>query len=119
MILETKLLNLHSDLKRGYQLKEEFLDIVNNVSYEESKVVLKCYIELCRESKLEEFIEVSNTLENWLEYICNAFINRKYTNAFTEGRNNKIKVVKRIAYGYKNFEFYRLRLMYIFNEKLR
>ena len=32
---------------------------------------------------------------------------------FEEGLNNKIKVIKRVAFGYRNFRFFRLRLMYI------
>ena len=32
--------------------------------------------------------------------------------------NNKIKVIKRNGYGYKNFKFFRLRLLYIFNGTL-
>jgi len=34
-----------------------------------------------------------------------------------EGLNNKIKVIKRIGFGYKNFDFFRLRLLYILNNK--
>ncbi len=117
-ILE-ELLNINDELKRGYQLKEEFLDIINHTSYADSERTLSCWIELCEETKIEEFIEASKTIKNWLPYICNSLIDKRYTNGFTEGRNNKIKVIKRIAYGYKNFEFYRLRLMYIFNGKLK
>ncbi len=36
----------------------------------------------------------------------------------TEGLNNKIKVIKRVGFGYKNFEFFRLRVMYILNGKI-
>lgn len=117
--MREQLLNISDDLKRGYQLKEEFLDIVNHVTYEESETALMAWIDLCNESDIKEFIEAAKTINNWLPYICNSFINKKYTNGFTEGRNNKIKVEKRIAYGYKNFEFFRLRLMYMFNGKLK
>ena len=37
---------------------------------------------------------------------------------FEEGLNNKIKVIKRVAFGYRNFRFFRLRLMYILNGKV-
>lgn len=117
--MREQLLKISNDLKRGYQLKEEFLDIVNHITYEESEATLRAWIDLCNESNINEFIEASKTINNWLPYICNSFIDKRYTNGFTEGRNNKIKVEKRLAYGYKNFEFFRLRLMYIFNEKLK
>ena len=79
---------------------------------------LKDFIDLCRASEIEEFIEASNTIENWLDYIVNSFIDKRYTNGFTEGTNNKIKVVKRNACGYKNFNFFRKRILYIFNRKI-
>ena len=37
---------------------------------------------------------------------------------FEEGLNNKMKVIKRVAFGYRNFRFFRLRLMYILNGKV-
>ena len=76
------------------------------------------WIDLCKESKIEEFLEASKTIKNWLPYIINSFIDKRYTNGFTEGTNNKIKVIKRNAFGYKNFEFFRKRILYIFNNKI-
>ena len=63
-------------------------------------------------------IEAAWTINNWLEYIVNSFIDERYTNGFTEGTNNKIKVIKRNAFGYKNFSFFRKRILYIFNNKI-
>ena len=113
-----ELLDISDDLKRGYQLKELFLDIVHHTSYEDAKRQLIDFIELCKKSRIEEFCEASKTIENWLEYIVNSFIDGRYTNGYTEGTNNKIKVIKRNAFGYKNFQFFRKRILYIFNKKL-
>ena len=110
--------SVSDELKRGYQLKELFLDIVNHEVYENAEAALLNWIDLCRESKIEEMIEASKTIKNWLPYIVNSFIDKKYSNGFTEGTNNKIKVIKRNAFGYKNFEFFRKRLLYIFNAKI-
>ena len=111
------LLSINDDLKTGYQLKELFLDIVNHSTYEDVKTDLKCWIDLCRESEIGEFIEASNTIENWLDHIANSFIDKRLSNGFTEGLNNKIKVIKRVGFGYKNFEFFRLRILYILKSK--
>jgi len=73
---------------------------------------------VCKDCVLEEFEEASKTINNWLPYIVNSFIDRRFSNGFTEGLNNKIKVIKRVAFGYRNFRFFRLRLMYILNGKL-
>ncbi len=37
-----------------------------------------------------------------------------YTNGYTEGCNNKIKVIKRNAYGYRNFSRFRNRILHVF-----
>ncbi len=112
------LFKISEELRQGYYLKEAFLDIVNHSDYEHCKTEILNWIELCRESKIEEFIEASNTINNWLEEICNSFIDERFSNGFTEGMNNKIKVIKRVGFGYKNFEFFRLRLLYILRGKI-
>ena len=116
--IKREILEISDELKRGYDLKEAFLDIVNHASYEDAERQLANWISLSKASKIEEFIEASNTIENWLEYIVNSFIDKRYTNGFTEGTNNKIKVIKRNAFGYKNFKFFRKRILYIFGKTI-
>lgn len=113
-----EILSINDELSRGYDLKELFLDIVDNSDYENAKVDLNVWVDLCKQSKILEFVEASKTIENWLEYIANSFIDKRFSNGYTEGLNNKIKVIKRNAYGYKNFDFFRLRLLYILNGTL-
>jgi len=115
--LRNEILDIHPELKAGYDLKELFLDIVKHTTYENSRTELLNWIDLCRESKIEEMMEVSNTIENWLEYICNSFLDKRYSNGYTEGTNNLIKVIKRVGFGYRNFKFFRMRLLYILNNK--
>ena len=90
-----------------------FLDVINYSDYEHAEEEIKGWIEICKNSKIEEFKEVGNTINNWLPYIVNSFIDKRLSNGFTEGLNNKIKVIKRIGFGYRNFKFFRLRIMYI------
>lgn len=113
-----EMLEISDELDRGYDLKELFLDIIDNSTYETAKEDLMIWIDLCQNSGIYEFVEASKTIENWLEYIVNSFIDKRYSNAYTEGLNNKIKVIKRNGFGYKNFEFFRLRLLYILNGKV-
>ena len=117
-MIREELFLISDELKRGYQLKELFLDIINHADYKEAEKQLLDFIDLCKESKIEEFIEASKTIKNWLPYIVNSFIDKRYTNGFTEGINNKIKVIKRIAFGYKSFDFFRKRILYIFNNTI-
>lgn len=115
--LREKLLDIDEELKMSYQLKELFLDITHHATYENVKNQLINWISLVREQNIEEMNEAANTIENWLEYICNSFIDKRFSNGFTEGLNNKIKVIKRVGFGYKDFNFLRLRLLYILNNK--
>lgn len=53
--------------------------------------------------------EIYRMLRRWGPYMLNYFHHRT-TNAFAEGCNNKIKVTKRISYGFRNFENYVLKI---------
>lgn len=91
-----ELLNIDDELDRGYQLKKLFLDIIHHeFTPEEAKVELENWIDLCNESNINEFIESAKAINKWLEYICNSFIDKRFSNGYTEGLNNKIKVIKR------------------------
>ena len=49
-------------------------------------------------------------LTSWRDEILNYFDHR-LTNGFVEGKNNRIKVIMRTAYGYRNMENLRLRIL--------
>ena len=53
-------------------------------------------------------------LKNWKPYILNAF-DCSYSNAFTEGCNNAIKALKRVAFGFRNFSNLRARILQVAN----
>ena len=76
------------------------------------------WINNCIEKDIHEFIEASKTISRWKEYILNSFIDKRYSNGYTEGTNNKIKVLKRVGFGYKNFNFLRGRILYSFGNVL-
>jgi transposase len=56
---------------------------------------------------LNEFVKTFNNYKTW---ICNYF-ESKLSNGVVEGCNNKIKTIKRIAYGMANFENFKLRIL--------
>ncbi len=67
-------------------------------------------------SGLPEYVKYAKTMINWQVGILNSF-STPYTNGFTEGCNNKIKVLKRNAYGYRNFKRFRNRILHMFYYK--
>lgn len=54
------------------------------------------------------------TLNKYEESISNALI-YPYSNGVVEGTNNLIKVIKRIAFGYRNYDNFRARILLITN----
>ena len=112
------ILKISNDLMEGYYLKEEFLDIIHHSNQMDVEIQINKWISKCIEKNVPEFIEVAKTISRWKEYILNSFIDERYSNGYTEGTNNKIKVIKRIAFGYKSFELFRERILYIFNGKI-
>lgn len=60
--------------------------------------------------ELTELRNVWRTLANWRDEILNYFDDRQ-TNAFAEGLTNKIKVMKRRGYGYRNPRRYRHKVL--------
>ena len=55
----------------------------------------------------------SKTLKHWGSYILNYF-DRKTTNAYTEGSHTKIKMIKRLSFGFKNIDIYIRKMMIAF-----
>ena len=60
------------------------------------------WIDSALDSGIEHLEKCAKTMLNWLNGILNSFLT-PITNGFTEVCNNKIKVLKRNAYGYQNF----------------
>ena len=97
------------DLATAYHLKELFYKFMESKSRTEAAHKLKFFILAAQSSQLSEFKACLTMLGNWSKYILNAF-DCPYTNGYTEGTNNAIKVIKRNAFGYRNFENFRNRI---------
>jgi len=86
-------------LKMAYELCHELTSIFDaQLSKRKGKRQVSQWMQKVRASKLRCFDSFLTTLENWLDDIANYFIDR-HTSGFVEGFNNKLKVVKRGAFG--------------------
>ena len=110
------LLYFNNDLRSAYYLKELFYEILDCEDKTKGKELLSKWILIAQNSRLKDYQDCATTLQNWSKSIFNTF-DYPYTNGFTEGCNNKIKVLKRNAYGYRNFNRFRKRILHIFNYK--
>lgn len=110
------ILYISDNLRIAYELKEMFYEIVDTKDRKQARDLMLEWIYAAQSSGLDEYVKCSNTMINWQNGILNSF-DVPYTNGFTEGCNNKIKVLKRNAYGYRNFRRFRNRILHIFNYK--
>ena len=93
-----------------YNWKERLHGFYRIRGYERAKTALTHILDAMARSELKEIKTLRRTLLKWRNEILNYFRTR-LTNAMVEGFNNKAKLVKRRAYGYRSFSNYRLRLL--------
>lgn len=101
-------------LREAYLLKEAFYRFMASAHSIEAKQRLREFRMYAFTADIPEFKPCLTMLQNWEPYILNAF-DYRYSNGFTEGVNNTIKVMKRIAYGYRNFNNFRSRILLTLN----
>ena len=104
-----------SRLLTAYSLKEQFFKVLDCTDSDSARKALSDWIMAAQNCNLPKFIACGNTMVHWSKGILNSF-DCPYTNGFTEGANNKIKVLKRNAYGYHNFQRFRNRILLIFSK---
>ena len=98
-----------------YKITQELMALMNEkmCKYKDCKqrLVPKLlrFIELLKECGFELFRKLGKTMEYWQEEIGRMFRFTR-TNGITEGFHRKMKLIQRRAYGFRNFENYRLRV---------
>ena len=108
------MLQQSNDLAQAYYLKELFFNFMKSESSSTAKPRLQNFILATQVSQLKEFQAALTMLGNWGKYILNAF-ECPYSNGFTKGSNNKIKIIKRNGYGFLNFENFRNKILLSMN----
>jgi transposase len=99
------------ELKQLHQLKEAFRDIFEaDQTREQAAKVLAEWMERVKATGLKKLETFLTTLENWGEEILNYF-NHRVTQGFVEGMNNKIKLIMRRGFGYRNFHHFSQRIL--------
>jgi len=104
------------NISRAYFYKEQFLKILSQKDVDSAKKAMSDWIQNAENCGIPQFEKCADTMRNWYKGIINSF-STTITNGFTEGCNNKIKVLKRNAYGYQNFKRFRNRILHIFSHQ--
>lgn len=102
-----RLLNFDDDLKRAYRY---YQDLVLAIS-QRNKGSLNQLLVIKWTHLPQPLQKVQRTLRNHKQEIYHSFKYEDYTNGPVEGTNNKIKVIKRTAYGFRNFFNFRVRIL--------
>jgi len=103
----------HPALKEVYFVKEKIREMYKCKTKTEAERKLNMLLSQLEYYEVGKLREMRDTLLRWKPYILNYFDN-KTTNAFIEGCHNKIKLIKRISYGFRNFENYVLKITLAF-----
>lgn len=100
------IIGLDNELKETYWLYQDLLYAFKTNNYKLLKKVLNI-----QNKNISTYMKTSiKTLLEFLPHINNTF-NNKYHNGFIEGNNNFIKVIKRIAFGFRSFKRFKTRIL--------
>ncbi len=95
-----------------YEAKQRLnrLLLLKTLHHRKARRMIPQLLEMIEQLKASPMHALANTLKSWLEPIVCMWRFTK-TNGITEGFHNKMEVMTRRAYGFRNFENYRLRVL--------
>ena len=96
------------NLAKMHKLKEKFRQIFENKKTNWLRGLLR--IGIWQKRAQQYFPDSVKTITNWLDEII-AYFDHRTTSGVVEGINNKLKLIKRSAYGFRNFENYKNRCL--------
>lgn len=102
-----RLLAFDDDLKQAYRYYQDLILAINH----RSKAELNQLLAIKWTQLPQSLQKVQRTLRSHHDEIITSFKYGDYTNGPVEGTNNKIKVIKRTAYGFRNFFNFRVRIL--------
>ncbi len=97
-------------LYTAYLLKEQVLDIFDEQNQKSAIDRFETWFANVTTSGVTQFDKVVKTIKTYFDGIKNYFKHR-ITNAGAEAINNKINVIKRMAYGYRDLEYFKLKIL--------
>jgi transposase len=107
-----RLLSLNKTLNIAYILKEELRNFWHCLTREEAQEYLGNWLQKAWSSGIRLLQKFANKIASHRSGLLNYFDHR-ITTAKVEGINNKIKVLKRQAYGFRDTEYFKLRIYFL------
>ena len=109
-------LRLNEPLAVAYYLKEDLRQIWSQPNKRTARKVLRDWLARARVSGIRMLKQFADTLEEHQEGILN-YYEYPISTGPLEGINNKIKTMKRQAYGFRDQEFFKLKILGIHETK--
>lgn len=106
-----KALAICPQLRCVVQLRNEFKALFDLKQAHLARARLSNWMRQVTKSKLTPLLKFLKTFRNWKTWIMNFFPFR-YTNAPAEGLNTKIKLIKRLGFGFNSFFHFRMRILH-------
>ena len=100
-----------AEVALAWRVKEALCEFYEMASPEQARLRLADIVARLSVSAMPyELRKLGRTIEQWFDKIL-AYHEARTTNGPTEGLNNLIKRIKRVAFGFSNFENYRIRVL--------
>ena len=100
------LINTNEELKNTYDIYQDLLQAIKKNNYK----LLKDTLYNVNKNISDYMMTSIKTLKEYLNHIKNT-LSYSYNNGYVEGNNNFIKVLKRIAFGFRSFRRFKARIM--------
>ena len=110
-------LEINRPLATVYYMKEDLRQVWSWSDKETAEWHLKSWIEMAQSSGITMLTKFAKTLEKHFEGILAYFDFDGLSTGPLEGTNNKIKTMQRKAYGYRDMEFFKLKIMALHETK--
>lgn len=95
----------------AYRIKERLRDFYRTQDPDEARRILEELQHHCLKRAMPpEIRRLGRTIRTWFDKLCNYHLAR-VSNGPTEALNNLVKRIKRIGFGFRNFENYRIRAL--------
>jgi len=99
-----------------HSMKEQLRLFWEKTDYNSAMKFLDTWCKDAMQSGIKQLVKVAKTLSGYRTALLNYFKHR-ITNAVLEGVNNKIKTLKRQAYGFRDMEYFKLRLYHLHTQR--
>ena len=106
----TNMLDYDENLRWAHSIIQNLFEIIDEKNPDKKVSLFKEFMTYASNCNLPEFNKHIQTYFRWHKYIINSFYTN-YSNGITEGLNTKIKTLKRISFGFRNFKNFRLRIL--------